>query len=75
MGKLSANTIVFLVDVIGPTYVRSNNLATGNPSTKNVDDPVHIGAPHPKENGPPQDPQVGPIKPQHVSVILAANIR
>lgn len=73
-GKLSANIVVFLVDVIGPTYVKSVSLATGNPSTMNVVDPVHIGAPHPKEKGPPHDPQVGPINPQHVSVILAANI-
>lgn len=74
IGKLSANIVVFLVEVIGPTYVKSVSLATGNPSTMNVDDPVHIGAPHPNEKGPPHDPQVGPINPQHVSVILAANM-
>lgn len=74
IGNPSAKTIVFLVLVIGPTYVKSNNLATGNPSTINVDDPVHIEAPHPYELGPPQLPQEGPIKPQHVSNTLAANI-
>lgn len=75
IGNPSANTTVFVVLVIGPTYVKSSSLATGNPSTIKVGDPVHIGAPHPYEKGPPQLPHVAPIKPQHVSKILAANIR